>query len=326
MANIRNNSVIKKTTITEKTNVVNVINVINPKDTLRKKQWSKYVSKGIALSLMHYNQDSKLFKSYKNTSYCAELLQTNEIGRVKTTYCKNRWCLTCNRIKTARLINNYLSQLEELEQSQFLTLTLPTVDKDHLKKRISDMEKTWRLIYNKSKQVKYKREYSPLKGVRKAEITIRPNGQYHYHFHFILDNEPQAEWLLKQWLFYNPSANPKAQDLRSANEGSYRELFKYAFKAEIKTSNKTNAKRYDIVFQAMRGKRTYQAFGGIKKIEEDFTEDDLKNGIILEDYPDKIFTWVTSDWYDKETGEALINLSIPDKVKDLTNYPQTNKT
>lgn len=295
------------------------------KDTLVKRQWSKFISKGNALTLMHFNQDSPLFKSYKNTSYCSELLQTDEVGKVKTTYCKNKWCLTCSRIKTARLINNYHSQLEELTDPQFLTLTLPTVDKDHLEKRISDMEKTWRLIYKKASKSKYKKIYTILKGVRKAEITIRPNGQYHYHFHFIIDNKPQAEWLLKQWLIYNPTANPKAQDLRSADEGSFKELFKYAFKAEIKTSNKINAKRYDLVFQALRRKRTYQAFGGIKKIEEDFTEDDLKNGIILEGYPLRTFTWVTSDWYDKETGGALLNLSIPDKVKDLTNYPKTNK-
>lgn len=302
MANIQNNST-------------------TAKDTLMKKQWSKYVSKGIALSLMYYNDKSKLLKSYKNSSYCAETLLTNEIGKVKTTYCKNRWCLTCNRIKTARLINNYLPQLELLSHPQFLTLTLPTVEASELVERIANMEKTWRAIYKNSKKAKYKKTYTPLKGVRKAEITIRPNGQYHYHFHFILDNWAQSEWLLSQWLKYNPTANAKAQDLRHANEFAFKELFKYAFKAEIKTSNKTNAKRYDIVFNAMRGKRTYQAFGGIRKIEEEFNDDDLTNGIILEDYPNKIFTWVTSDWYDKDTGEALVNLAIPEKVKHMTNYP-----
>lgn len=292
-------------------------------ETLQKKQWSKYVSKGIALSLMHYNENSIIYKSYKNSSYCAETLLTNEIGKINTTYCKNRWCLTCNRIKTARLINNYLPQLQTLSHPQFLTLTLPTVDADNLKDRIAQMEKTWRQIYKLSTKAKYKKSYEPLKGVRKAEITIRPNGQYHYHFHFILDNWAQAEWLLAQWLKQNPTASPLAQDLRHANEFAFKELFKYAFKAEIKTSNKTNAKRYDIVFNAMRGKRTYQAFGGIKKIEEEFTDDDLKNGIILENMPNKIFKWVHSDWYDKETGEALVNLSIPIKVQNMTSYPQT---
>lgn len=294
---------------------------VRTKDTLMKKQWSKYVSKGIALSLMHYNKESTLLKSYKNTSYCAETLLTNEIGKVKTTYCKNRWCITCNRIKTARLINNYLPQLQKLSHPQFLTLTLPTCNASELVQRIASMEKTWRLIYKLSTKSKYKKTYEPLKGIRKAEITIRPNGQYHYHFHIILDNWAQSEWLLAQWLKYNPTASPLAQDLRHANEFAFKELFKYAFKAEIKTNNKTNAKRYDIVFNAMRRKQTYSAFGGIKKIQEEFNDDDLTNGIILEDYPNSIFTWVSSDWYDKATGAPLVNLSIPIKVKNMTNYP-----
>lgn len=294
----------------------------SPKETLMKKQWSKYVSKGIALSLMNYNPDSKLFKSYKNSTYCAETLLTNEVGKVGTTYCKNRWCLTCNRIKTARLINAYLPQLEELFQPVFVTLTLPTVQGAELSKRIKEMEKEWRLIYKNSKKAKYKKSHSTFKGIRKAECTIRPNGFYHYHFHLILDNWSQAEWLVGEWLKRFPKADEKAQDIRFANEFAFRELFKYAFKSEVKTSNKTNASRYDLVFRALRGKRTYQAFGGIKAIEEDFDDDDLTNSIVLENLPNRIFKWVQDDWYDKASGEALVGLAIPDKVKSMVDYPE----
>ena len=292
------------------------------KDTLMKKQWSKYVSKGIALSLMYCKTESKLFKSYKNSTYCAEVLLTNEVGKVGTTYCKNRWCLTCNRIKTARLINAYLPQMEKLFQPVFVTLTLPTVQGEELKNRISEMEKLWRLLYKKTKQAKYKRSHSVFKGIRKAECTIRPNGFYHYHFHLILDNWVQAEWLVGQWLKYRKDADIKAQDIRFADEFAFKELFKYAFKAEVKSDNSTNAKRYDTVFNALRGKRTYQAFGGIKAIEEDFDEDDLTNGIVLEGMANRVFKWVQNDWFDKGTGEALVGLAIPSKVKALTHYPE----
>ncbi|MCG8883964.1 protein rep [Tenacibaculum finnmarkense] len=291
------------------------------KDTLQKKQWSKYVSKGIALSLMHYNPTSKLFKSYKNSSYCAETLLTNDVGRIGTTYCKNRWCWTCNRIKTARLINAYLPQLETLKNSVFVTLTLPTVKGADLKDRILQMEKTWRLIYKKTKEAKYKRDYTIFRGIRKAECTIRPNGYYHYHFHLIMDNWAQGEWLIGEWLKYNKDADFKAQDIRLANEFSFKELFKYAFKSEVKCSDNTNAKRYDIVFNALRGKRTYQAFGGIKAIEEDFKDDDLKNGIILEGMSNRVFKWIEDDWYDKVTGEGIVGLPIPEKVKNMISYP-----
>lgn len=293
-----------------------------PKETLMKKQWSKYVSKGIALSLMYYNPKSELFKSYKNSTYCAETLLTNEVGKIHTTYCKNRWCLTCNRIKTARLINAYLPQLEQLFQPVFVTITLPTVPGEELPERIAEMEKTWRRIYKNSTEIAYKKKNNLFKGIRKAECTIRPNGMYHYHFHFILNDWAQAEWLVSQWLKRFPEADRKAQDIRFANEFAFRELFKYAFKAEVKSNNKTNAKRYDLVFSALRGKRTYQAFGGIKAIEEDFNEEDLTNGIVLEGMYNKIFKWCVDDWYEKGSGEALVGLGIPKKVKNMVDYPE----
>lgn len=294
----------------------------SPKDVLRKKQWSKYVSKGISLTLMHFNPNSKLFKSYKNSTYCAETLLTNEVGKIHTTYCKNRWCLTCNRIKTARLINEYLPQLETLFNPVFVTLTLPTIEGEELPERIVEMEKAWRAIYNSTKQVKYKRTHDIFRGIRKAECTIRPNGHYHYHFHFIIDGWAEGEWLIGQWLRRFPSADRKAQDIRFANEFAFRELFKYAFKAEVKSGSKTNAKRYDLVFNALRGKRTYQAFGGIKAVEEDFNEDDLTGAVVLEGMANRIFKWCTDDWYDKSTGEGLIGLEIPEKVKNMVDYPK----
>lgn len=294
----------------------------SPKDTLKKKQWSKYVSKGIALSLMHFNAESKLFKSYKNSTYCAETLLTNEVGKINTTYCKNRWCLTCGRIKTARLINAYLPQLEELFQPVFVTLTLPTVEGEELSMRIDEMEKEWRLIYQSTKKAKYKKGYQIFKGIRKAECTIRPGGLYHYHFHIILDGWAEGEWLIGQWLKRFPQANRLAQDIRFADEFSFKELFKYAFKAEVKSSSKANAERYDLVFNALKGKRTYQAFGGIKAIEEEFDEDDLEGGIVLDGMANRIFRWCTDDWYDKADGNALVGLSIPEKVKKLTDYPK----
>lgn len=294
-------------------------------DILKKRQWSKFVSKGIALSLMHYNPKSDLFKSYKNSSYCSEVLRTDENSKLTSTYCKNKWCLTCGRIKTGRLINGYFYELEKLKQAVFVTLTLPTVVGDDLPKRIAEMEKEWRLLYNQTKKAKFKKAFESFKGVRKAECTIRPNDHYHYHFHFILEGYEQAKWLIEQWLKRFPEANRGAQNIKiisKNNNSAYNEIFKYTFKAEVKASNKVNAERYDLVFRALKGKRTIQAFGGIKSISEDFTEDDLTNGITLEGRPNEIFKWCVDDWYGRKEGEALVGLAIPEKVKNLTNYPK----
>lgn len=295
----------------------------NPLDILKKRQWSKYVSKGIALSLMHYNPNSDLFKSYKNTSYCSEILRTDENCKLTSTYCKNKWCLTCGRIKTGRLINAYFFELEKLNEAVFVTLTLPTVEGNSLPMRIAEMEKEWRGIYKLSKLSKFKKTFESFKGIRKAECTIRPNEHYHYHFHFILEGYEQGKWLIEQWLKRFPEANRGAQNIKvvsKKNNNAYNEIFKYAFKAEVKASNKINAERYDLVFRALKGKRTIQAFGGVKSVSEDFTEDDLTNGIVLEGRANEIFKWCMDDWFGNRDGEAIVGLAIPEKVKKLTHY------
>lgn len=289
--------------------------------TLVKKMWSKYISKGVALSMMHFNSKSKLFKAYKNTSYCAETILISG-NKTRTSYCKNRWCQTCNRIKTAMMINGYAPQIEELFEPVFVTLTLPTCKGTELEKRISEMENAWRNIYKKTKDAKYNRIYRTFKGIRKAEITIRPNNLYHYHFHFIVDGWAEGEWLIGQWLKKFPKANRKAQDLRFVDEFGKFEIFKYAIKAEVKTDNK-NAKRYDLVFNVLRGKRTFSAFGGIRKIKEEFEDDDLTGQETEKE--NGVYTWVSEDWFNKTTGEPLVNLPIPSKVKNMVKYPDLEK-
>lgn len=162
-----------------------------------------------------------------------------------------------------------------------------------------------------------------LPGIRKAECTIRPNGHYHYHLHFIIDGYKQGQWLIDQWLKRFPQANKGAQNIQivsKRNNNAYNEIFKYAFKSEVKASNKINAERFDLVFRALKGKRTIQAFGGVKSILEDSTEEDLTNGLVLEGRPNEIFKWCMDDWYGSKEGEALVGLAIPDKVKKMTNY------
>lgn len=303
----------------------NGVSQSTPVDILKKRQWSKFVSKGIALSLMHYNPTSDLFKSYKNTSYCSEVLRTDENCNLTSTYCKNKWCLSCGRIKTGRLINTYFFELEKLKGSVFVTLTLPTVLGEELPNRILEMEKEWRLIYLMTKKAKFKKTFESFKGIRKAECTIRPNGYYHYHFHFILEGYKQGEWLIEQWLKRFSEANRSAQNIKivsKKNNNAYNEIFKYTFKAEVKASSIENAKRYDLVFRALKGKKTLFPFGGVKSVSEDFTDEDLKNGIKLEGRPNEIFKWCTDDWYGRKEGLALVGLPIPEKVKKLTSYPK----
>lgn len=281
---------------------------------LHKRRISKYHTLNKTRFLIRFCQDSPLIKSYYNSRDCNKTFLSNDKGILHATYCKTRLCELCNRIKTAKAISNYLQDINAMQNKIFVTLTIPTCNGEQLPTQIKQMETAFRLIYLQSKKAKYKKEFPKLKGFRKAEITIRPNGQYHYHFHLLLEHEAVAKWLIAQWLRHFPNAKPSAQDYRPALPNTEKELFKYALKADIKLNNSTTAKRYDLVFQALKNKRTYSTFGGIKLKKEEFTDDELKNGFVT-DEPNSIYLWSVEDWYSKNTGSPLLGFPMTDKEK-----------
>jgi hypothetical protein len=293
-------------------------------EKLLKRAKKKYINSRFALALIQHNPDSSLIKGYKNTFYCNRVLK-REDNKIIGTYCKNRWCVVCGGIRTAQLINGYLKQLEGLKDAQFVTLTLPTISEGGLSKRILLMEMEWRKIAKLA--IKVRKDF---KGLRKMECTIRPEGKYHYHFHLILENEDNAKWLISQWIKRFPQAGVKAQHYRKADSGSYLELFKYFTKIISRVENKDRAldnfERLDVIFSALVGKRTYQPFGGLKKISEDI-DADLNATIIPHTFEGKIWRWVQRDWI-SEFGEVLTGFEPSESLQKLVRYcpdelPQT---
>lgn len=295
---------------------------------LQKKAKKKYLSKGIAYHL-YYETDSPLRKSYQNSIYCADVLAPNKTQtKLTSKYCKNRWCPLCSSIRIAMLIEGYGPQLKQLNEPYFVTLTAPTVPAEELPERIEQFGKSFRQIVNN-----YKARKKGMKGIRKAECTVRPKGLYHYHFHVIIDGKENAEFLVKRWLEIVPGALPQSQDLRPADEGSFIELFKYFTKLVAKDKRTgireiVDYKRLDIIFQALRGKRTFQPFGGLKAVSEEIDEEELEANILIS--ADSIFKWITDDWVNLETGECLTGFKPSDSLKRLIDeeevfYKQTEK-
>lgn len=295
------------------------------------KQWAKYISSNVAMSLLTINEDSPLYKSYWNTYYCTESISFDENGLGTSNYCKNRWCYTCNRIRTARLIKGYLTQLESFKESQFITLTRPTCSAKELPNRLKEMAESWKKITNSCRK-----KYAPLKGtdleykgLKKLECTLRPDDKYHPHYHIIVNTKEQADYILKSWLRLHKDADEKAQDIRPADKRSHKELFKYFTKLSTGKRKPGEAlqmdyKRLDIVFQAMKGLVVFRAFGQMKMIKEDFEDTDLNATLNLGSaYANELFSWLDahSDWLNKQTGELLVSKPIPTKVKAL--IPQT---
>jgi hypothetical protein len=158
-----------------------------------------------------------------------------------------------------------------------------------------------------TRENRYKRK---IKGIRKSECTIRPNGHYHYHFHIILDGKDNAEWLVKEWLRLCPDSDPLAQDLRPADNGSFKELFKYFTKLTVKSGSNMVLfpySRMDIIFTVMYQKKVFQSFGGLKMLSEDIEDINAQDYTFLEDC-EKVWKWYESDWID-EWGECLTGYS-----------------
>lgn len=271
----------------------------------------KYISYGLSSRLYFDNNSSPLNPSYFGSMLCCDVLR-QEGKKLETSYCNQRWCLNCNRIRTARLITGYLSQIQSFKSPYFVTLTKRTVKGCDLPASIEQMAVTWRKITDMARKTR-----NEFKGVRKAECTIRPDDMYHYHFHLVIDGKKNAEWLIHAWIQrMGDDAQAQAQDMRVANDNSLKELFKYFTK--LTTKNIEGKKvmfdtvRMDVIFQAMRGKRVFQPFGGLKIITEEIED------IIGEEYEhleDECcnWKWYKEDWIN-ELGECLTGY---DAINDI---------
>lgn len=268
----------------------------------KKRARKKFASHHISKSLIKANPDSPLLNSYIRTLACSGVLQPDEEGILHAHYCKNRWCPVCQSIRIATLINGYKPQLEALADPYFVTLTRPTCTADELPYQIKLMNKIFR-------QIKQRRAFRNVSGIRKAECTTRPDDLYHYHFHIIIEGKENAECLIKSWLELNPESHFDGQDMKKADCGSLIELFKYFTKLFAKDQNTgerlpMDFKRLDIIFQALSGKRIFQPFGKMSPVTEDIPEEGRLT-TELKDLATQSYKWVLNDWYGFDTGTPL---------------------
>lgn len=259
--------------------------------------------------------DTPLQKKYIDTLKCSSSIKQKG-EKFTSRYCGNRWCLICNRIRTAKLLNSYSEVLDNLKDKQFVTLTRPNVKAEHLKEELTYFYTWWRAMMRISVK-----EGKNLNGVRKLEITYNHTRKdYHPHFHLIVEGKEQASYILDKWLKANPTASPEAQDIRNCFD--YKDLFKYVTKMTTKINVGGESFDYffpeatDNIFQAIKGVRIYQPFGSVlqdRKVD-DLTENiEVDEALTIEGKEgDKVYKWVQNNWYDIATDEPLTDF-LPDK-------------
>lgn len=283
---------------------------------LRKRAKKKYIGNSLCLRLAEIPH-TPLRQSYWNSWHCSEVIEITD-GRATSTYCKNRWCLVCQSIRIATLIRKYRAALESLRDPYFVTLTAPNVMGWELKDEIRRFARCWDKIRDAA------RRRDDFQGLRKCECTARPGGEYHFHYHIIVDGEANARWLLDRWLRLNlgANANAKAQDMRPMDKRSLVELFKYftkltAYDKQTHKRQPQDPEALDVIFRAMRKTRVFQSFGGFTAVDEDSWEVEAENT----DLAAGVYQWYGHDWYrvgpDGGEGEGISGYQPSESVDEF---------
>ena len=147
----------------------------------------------------------------------------------------------------------------------------------------------------------------------------------------IVDGKENAADFLAEWLQRLPSTKSVAQDLKPADSKASKELFKYftkvvttikGKKGEVK-DRKIYADAMDVIFNAIKGKRTFQNFGfKAPKIESE----DLDRGMEIERIIEEV-EWVQElgDWAhsDGELFSCLLYTSPSPRDATLSRMPSS---
>ena len=309
------------------TDTQSVTNVSLDQKKYQKRAKAKAISNAITMRLVDVK--SPLTKYYWNAYHCSNII--TQTGKTLTgSYCNTRHCLVCNRIRTAKAIHGYSKPLLELSKSTskhshclFSTLTRQSVYAEDLKRVITEMNSNYRKI-----QKNLKNTYGvTLKGIRKFETEYNPiTKKFNPHFHLVVGGKP-CEILLQKTLWLNQYskevADPKAQKIKPTTEGFELELFKYMTKMVFEDGH-VFPEALDTIFQAIRGKRIIQPFGGIKKVSEDVDGIEKEEvDFVTSNNGQFQFSDIVLDWVN-EWGEVLCNYTPSHETIQYINNIKTN--
>jgi len=163
---------------------------------LRRKLKNKAFDYHLACILYYADPTGELAKSFQRQMYCGHRLVMKPERYVsgelspsgKEFYmpshlapehpCLGRACTSCNRMRTAALMSQYLPRLQECANSEnglwFVTLTMRNVPGEELKAELRRYYQLWNKIRHKRQFERYIKEQGVI-GLRKMECTYHGN-------------------------------------------------------------------------------------------------------------------------------------------------------
>lgn len=289
-------------------------------EPFRAKTKRKIISQVLSVNLAavaETNNQPEQAKSYWNTYHCQERL-ISQNGVFFGKYCKNKFCPLCLNIRKARIINDYLPVIQDWKEPYFLTLTVKSVPKRLLNKRLKDMNRAFRLIKDKYRK-RHQRGKGPiLRGIKSLECNFNPLSKtYNPHFHLLVPDKETGEIILREWLslWTDKFAIKAAQKLVKvySRRTALIEIVKYGCKIFTEPSlKKTGEKKgkgqrdiyiaaLDNIFQGMNGLRVFERFGfnlPAKPKKENKTR-------VISDFKEWEFAPEVYDWINVENGKRL---------------------
>lgn len=306
---------------------------LSDREALKGRVKRKTISQKLSLNLItvaEKNNDAGRAKAYWNTYYCqSEVITAN--GRVYSKFCKNRFCLVCQSIRKAQIINRYLPEIQTWEDPHFVTLTVKSVTQAHLPGALKDIHKYFQQITGKHRKKDQRNKGEKLIGVKSLECNFNPVAQsYNPHLHALVRNRAMAETLVKDWLEKWPShvANRAAQDIQKTGnlETVLIEIVKYSSKIFVQPDMNTKgdskiprmvyAAALDHIFACLRKYRLFDRFGFNLPAEE---KAKTESRINLEHCEKWLFHPALSDWYNEETGEVMSGFIRPPQLNFFLN-------
>lgn len=284
---------------------------LGDKGVLLKRARKKYFTNGIVLPLIDTNSDLKF--SYWRSYHCSNII-SSEDGKMKSSYCRYRWCMICNGIRTAISIGKYYKQVGGWDNKYFVTLTIPNVTAERLPVMMDLMLHSFRQISEVFRKRKIK-----MIGLRKLECTYNSErNDYHPHFHCIIKGSEIASMLKSEWLKRYPGAKDYCQDIRQADDKDVLELFKYFTKiVSGKNRSEIHISALDVIFRAIKSRRTFQNFG----FRADKVDEELISDVEVAKVVEEIQTWIWEndlhDWINNASGELLTGYEPSEKLKRL---------
>jgi hypothetical protein len=276
--------------------------------------------------LMGLGELTPLRFAYASTARCAaELVQDGT--KVQGKYCRQRWCLVCNGIRTAKLRAAYQPEMALWPDPHFVTLTIPNVQGPQLHAMIRTMLAAVPRIARAIRRT----DGLDSRSLRKLETTYNPRRRdFHPHLHLVVSNGPAADALVRRWLAAFPAADAKAQDVRRCEgPGAMQELFKYFTKLVVKGMDGERTAPHpmvlDTMLKAVKGLRTFQPMGFVSRVTVDAGDEalELDTGTISPIPPDSRglirWQWIGDDWLDYGSGELLSGFTPSDKLRELVN-------